>query len=233
MMDRVMMPDLINNVRKLSDDGARGFIIRSDVKNVFCAGLDIRQLYQKETEEMVDFWHLLQDSWYTMYTLNQPMIAAVNGAAIAGGCLIACCADKRLMTNKPKTRIGYSAPMLGMVTPTFVMSTFQSIVGNREAELALGTAKLYSPESAFNAGLIDILAENDEELLEIANSEMDKFLKIPAKARSITKSIIRGDLIKEFENTRHENTALGIKQLQDPVTQEIMRKYLASLGTKK
>ena len=92
---------------------------------------------------------------------------------------------------------------------------------------------MYSPESAFNAGLIDILAENDEELLEIANSEMDKFLKIPAKARSITKSIIRGDLIKEFENTRHENTALGIKQLQDPVTQEIMRKYLASLGTKK
>ena len=119
-------------MRKLSDDGARGFIIRSDVKNIFCAGLDIRQLYQKETEEMVDFWHLLQDSWYTMYTLNQPMIAAVNGAAIAGGCLIACCADKRLMTNKPKTRIGYSAPMLGMVTPTFVMSTFQSIVGNRK-----------------------------------------------------------------------------------------------------
>ena len=52
-----------------------------------------------------------------------------------------------------------------MVTPTFVMKTFETIVGRREAELALMTASLYSPQSAFDAGLIDILVENEDELM--------------------------------------------------------------------
>jgi len=98
--------ELIGNVRDLVNDGAKGFIIRSDIPNIFCAGLDIKELYQKPTEDMVDFWHLLQDSWHTFYSLKQPMVAAVNGAAIAGGCLIACCADTRIMIDNPKTRIG-------------------------------------------------------------------------------------------------------------------------------
>jgi len=233
MMDRTLMPDVIGNVKDLVKDGAKGFIIRSDKKNIFCAGLDINELHQKPKEEMVEFWHLLQDSWHTLYSLKQPMVAAVNGAAIAGGCLIACCADRRIMTNNPKTRIGYSAPMLGMVTPTFVMSTFETIVGRREAELALGLAKLYSPADAYAAGLIDMLVDTDAELLDAANREMDKFLKVPAGARHITKSIIRGPLIAKFEATRDENTESGLQQLLDPDTQKIMGQYLASLGSKK
>ena len=47
--------------------------------------------------------------------------------------------------------------MLGMVTPTFVMETFETIVGRREAELALGLAKLYSPQQAYDAGLIGLV----------------------------------------------------------------------------
>ena len=61
---------------------------------------------------------------------------------------------------------------------------------------------------------------------------MDKFLAIPPKARSITKDIMRKQLIHDFISTRDENTRLGVKQLNDPWTQEIMGKYLASLGKK-
>lgn len=144
--------------------------------------------------------------------------------------------DQKLLNYKiihANPSIGYSAPMLGMVTPTFVMSTFETIVGRREAELALGLAKLYSPQEAHHAGLIDILVETDDELLERANAEMDRYLKVPAGARSITKSLIRGPLISNFEATRDENTKSGIAQLQDPDTQEIMEKYLSKLGGKK
>lgn len=110
--------------------------------------------------------------------------------------------------------------MLGMVTPTFVMSTFQSIVGTREAELALGTARLYNAEQAHNAGLIDILADNPEELHELARREVEQMIKIPFQARAITKKLIRGPLLKEFLKTRDENTKWGIDQLLDPDTQE-------------
>jgi len=236
MMDRQLMPALISNVKQLVDDGAKGLIIRSDVKNIFCAGLDIKELHDNKTdaemEAMVDFWHHLQDSWLNLYRLEIPMVAAVNGAAIAGGCLIACCADTRVMINNPKYRIGYSAPMLGMVTPTFVMSTFEQIVGRREAELALMTAKLYNPEKAHAAGLIDVLVDDEDQLLAAAHAEMDKFMLIPPKARGITKALMRKDLLTSFLATRDENTRLGIEQLNDPWTQGIMGAYLASLGKK-
>jgi len=231
-MDRVLMPELIDGVKQCSKNGVKGFIVQSHKPNIFCAGLDIRQLHNKPREEMEDFWHLLQDSWFTLYNLDQPMVAAVNGAAIAGGCLIACTADRRLMLKNTKGKIGYSAPMLGMVTPTFVMSTFQSIVGTREAELALGTARLYNAEQAHNAGLIDILAESPEELYELARREVEQMIKIPFQARAITKKLIRGPLLKEFLKTRDENTKWGIDQLLDPDTQNVMGKYLASLGKK-
>ena len=120
----------------------------------------------------------------------------------------------------------------GMVTPTFVMKTFETIVGKREAELALMTAKLYNPKSAFDAGLIDRLVVDEDELLDVAHEEMETFLQIPPKARIITKQLLRKEIITDFLADRDENTRLGVKQLNDPVTQDIMGKYLASLGKK-
>ena len=105
MMDRVLMPELIDGVKQCSKDGVKGFIVQSHKQNIFCAGLDIRQLHNKPRDEMEDFWHLLQDSWFTLYNLDQPMVAAVNGAAIAGGCLIACTADRRLMLRNTKVKL--------------------------------------------------------------------------------------------------------------------------------
>ena len=120
--------------------------------------------------------------------------------------------------------------MLGMVTPTFVMSTFQSIVGTREAELALGTARLYNAEEAHAAGLIDILAENPEELHILARTEVEAMIKIPFQARAITKKLIRGPLLKEFLKTRDENTKWGIDQLLDPDTQECVKNIRAAFA---
>jgi 3,2-trans-enoyl-CoA isomerase len=119
-----------------------------------------------------------------------------------------------------------------MVTPTFVMKTFETIVGKREAELSLMTARLYSPEAAFNVGLIDRLVQNEKQLLDAAHQEMEMFLQIPSKARIMTKQLLRKQIISDFLATRDENTRLGVKQLNDPVTQNIMGKYLDSLGKK-
>ena len=104
MMDRVLMPELIDGVKQCAKDGVKGFIVTSHKPNIFCAGLDIKQLHDKPRDEMEDFWRLLQDSWFTLYNLDQPMIAAVNGAAIAGGCLIACTVDRRLMLRNTKVK---------------------------------------------------------------------------------------------------------------------------------
>ena len=49
MMDRNLMPALINGVQESVNDGAKGLIVRSDIPNIFCAGLDIKELHNNKT----------------------------------------------------------------------------------------------------------------------------------------------------------------------------------------
>ena len=81
MEQKVLQNFYCFGIRKLQN--YKGLIVRSDIKNIFCAGLDIKELYDNKTEEemkaMVDFWHYLQDSWLNLYKLEIPMVAAVNG----------------------------------------------------------------------------------------------------------------------------------------------------------
>ena len=54
MMDRNLMPALINGVQESVNDGAKGLIVRSDIPNIFCAGLDIKELHNRRRNEVYD-----------------------------------------------------------------------------------------------------------------------------------------------------------------------------------
>ena len=61
--------------------------------------------------------------WLSLYTAPLPVIAAINGAAPAGGCLMAMSCDYRIMAQHPKFNIGLNETLLGIVAPTWFMDT--------------------------------------------------------------------------------------------------------------
>ena len=112
------------------------------------------------------------------------------------------------MAQHPKFNIGLNETLLGIVAPTWVRSvdkifrhlikelnfqfidTMVNVIGQRESERALQLGHLYSGEEALKVGLIDELVA-PAEMEERVQMQLKQWLKVPPKARAITKTILR------------------------------------------
>ena len=72
-------------------------VLTSNVPRIFSGGIDISELYEPKKERLELFWRSLQDLWLKFYGLRLPTVAAINGAAPAGGCMLSICCDERIM----------------------------------------------------------------------------------------------------------------------------------------
>ena len=95
---------------------AKGLILTSSMPSVFCAGLEITEMYQPDRSRLESFWGSLQDLWINLYSCKLPTAAAIAGHSPAGGCLLTMCCDYRVMVG-PKFTIGLNETQLGIVAP--------------------------------------------------------------------------------------------------------------------
>ncbi|XP_015363911.1 PREDICTED: enoyl-CoA delta isomerase 1, mitochondrial-like [Diuraphis noxia] len=71
--------DAINTqLNKLQKDKIRGMILTSGLQKVFCAGLDITEFYNPDSDRLVKFWTALQDTWLSLYMASFPTVAVIN-----------------------------------------------------------------------------------------------------------------------------------------------------------
>lgn len=107
------LTELNINLDKLEQNNdINGVILTSNLSTVFSAGLDIMEMYQCKQERLAQFWHTFQEFFIKLYGSNKVYIAAINGQAPAGGCMIALCCDYRIMVNEPRFRIGLNETLL-------------------------------------------------------------------------------------------------------------------------
>jgi enoyl-CoA hydratase len=83
----------------------RALVLTGDAR-VFCAGLDLPALIDLSTAELTAFIRRFSEIMLRIFGLPWPVIAAVNGPAVAGGCVLALQADRRLMASGEGPRIG-------------------------------------------------------------------------------------------------------------------------------
>lgn len=210
----------------------KGLILTSSLPKVFSAGLDILTMYNPNEEKCRTFWFTFQQLWMNLYLSRLPVVAALNGAAPAGGTILACASDYRVMDNNEKLKMGLNETLLGIVAPWWVIKSFVKTVGHREAEKSLALGKLYSPSEALGVGLVDETVAS-EEVIPVAEKQLKKWLAIDAKARAATKQWLRQDLVEELVSfDREKDINLFIQTISQPQTQKVMGQYLASLQAK-
>lgn len=207
----------------------KGLILTSGVPRVYSGGLDILSMYKPDEDKARIFWFTFQRLWMDLYLSRLPTVAAINGAAPAGGTILACACDYRIMNNNEKLRMGLNETLLGIVAPWWTVKMFVATVGQREAERALALGKLYAPSEALNVGLIDEAVESSQ-VGAAAEAELKKWINIDAGARFATKKLIREPLVQELINYDRENDIdafIGV--IGNPHTQKVMGAYLAQL----
>jgi enoyl-CoA hydratase/carnithine racemase len=128
----------------------------------------------------------LSDAFVAMFCYPGPTVAAINGAAIAGGCVLACACDRRLMS--PDAQIGASEVRVGVPFPAAALEVVRYACGDHAAEVLLG-GRLYRGADAIANGLAHRVIADD--LIEAAVAEASDLAEISADAYRHTKAQLR------------------------------------------
>lgn len=223
-----LLRELSSALDAVEKNKSRGMILASSLDTVFSAGLDITEMYKPDQARLKEFWTTLQEVWLKLFGSGFPTAAAINGHAPAGGCLLAMSCEYRVM--RPNLTIGLNETQLGIVAPSWFMSTMENILPRREVELALTLGKMFSTEKAHEIGLVDEIVDTKEEALAKCTEFIQLFARVPREARALTKQSFRREALQKLD--RDQDLQMFIYLVNQPQVQKGLGLYFESLKKK-
>ncbi|HEY3929470.1 MAG TPA: enoyl-CoA hydratase-related protein [Candidatus Koribacter sp.] len=130
--------------------------------NAFCSGMDLdnlKNITTRSTEENLKDTEMVARLFRKLYDFPKITIAAVNGAAIAGGTGIATLCDFTIASTEAK--FGYTEVRIGF-TPAIVSSFLIRMVGEKQARDLLLTGRIFGAEEAFRLGMVTEVVAPDQ-----------------------------------------------------------------------
>jgi enoyl-CoA hydratase/carnithine racemase len=197
---------------------------RDDVKavvvyggeKVFAAGADIKEMADMQYVDMVRRSGALQSSFSAVARIPKPVIAAVTGYALGGGCELALCADVRFAAEDAV--LGQPEILLGVIPGAGGTQRLTRLVGPSKAKDIIFTGRFVKAEEALAIGLVDRVLPADQVYAE-AHAWAARFSNAASYAlRAAKESIDRGaetDLETGLEIERQQFAALFATQDRD------------------
>ena len=205
-IDEPLVGDLTEAARELgADRSVRGVLLISSHPKLFCPGLDLVTLIQLDRGAMERFMLLFAEMVWALYGLPKPMVAGVNGHAVAGGCILALTADHRVL-RRGGAHIGLNEVKVGLPLPWSVCELLRaSVPPNALSQVAL-LGRNFADEEALRVGLADELADaagfEDHCLLRL-----EEFIEKDAYAMVTTKAALRYHTLERMK--AHERERIG------------------------
>ncbi|WP_318215414.1 3-hydroxyacyl-CoA dehydrogenase NAD-binding domain-containing protein [Streptomyces sp. SCL15-6] len=157
-------------------DDIRGVIVASAKKSFFAGG-DLRDLISvtpETAQESFEAGMRVKRSLRVLETLGKPVVAAINGAALGGGYEIALACHHRVVLDTPAARVGLPEVTLGLLPGGGGVTRTVRMFGVADAlRKVLLDGTPYGPERALEAGLVDEIAADHDELLARARAFVD------------------------------------------------------------
>ena len=177
----------------------------------FCSGMDLdnlKALLGRSPEQNLEDSRTMVQLFRTLYEFPKVTIAAVNGAAIAGGTGLALLCDFTLAV--PDAKFGYTEVRIGFV-PAIVSTFILRQIGEKQARDLLLTGRIFGAEEAMRMGLIsEIVAP--ESLMARAQELAGTLMENSAASLRATKQLLtdhaRGELDAQIESAVRENAAI-------------------------
>jgi methylglutaconyl-CoA hydratase len=185
-------PDLVREFKlklgEIENDGTIKVLIITGEGKSFCAGADLEYLDQLRKSTAVEnekASEILSGLFLSVYKFSKPTIAAVNGAAIGGGCGLASVCDFVIADSK-NAKFGYTEVKIGFI-PAIVSIFLIKKIGEQKARKLFLTADIINSEQAYNIGLADYLAEN---VLKESYSLAEKLISNSDYSITLTKKML-------------------------------------------
>jgi enoyl-CoA hydratase/carnithine racemase len=205
-LNEPLVEELYECLQKLADkpNAQVKVIILTGEGSFFSFGLDVPEFLNYSKEPFTRFLAKFTELISYLFLYPKPVIAALNGHTIAGGCMLAIACDYRLMVSD-KAKISLNEITFGSTVFASAISVLKHLVGGRNAELILYSGRMYSAEEAQGLRLID----------EVVSKE-----NLDAAARRVARDFV----------SKNSDTFQSIKMLlRRPMAEEINKREINSI----
>jgi methylglutaconyl-CoA hydratase len=205
-----LIEELLAVLDEVANSSARVLILTGAGK-AFCSGMDLdnlKALVGRSPEQSLKDSEIMARLFRSLYDFPRLTIAAVNGAAIAGGCGLATLCDFALAA--PEAKFGYTEVRIGFV-PAIVSTFLLRQVGEKHARDLLLTGRIIGAEEAYRIGLINEIVPA-EKLIERARELASQLMENSPASLVCTKRLLseqaRVELDAQIEAAVRENAAI-------------------------
>jgi enoyl-CoA hydratase len=198
-------------------------VVMTATGRTFSAGVDLVRLLEGGAPYVRKFLPTLSNMFATVFSHPAPVVAAINGHAIAGGCVLACAADKRLMA-RDGGRIGVTELLVGVPFPPAAMEIMRCAAAPQFFADAIFSGATYTPDEAVARGFIHDVVE-PQALLENAVAAANALAALSPRAFALTKRQTRAPALERMQSPELDATIAQIWTA--PETLGRVRDYVA------
>ncbi|HEU4913269.1 MAG TPA: enoyl-CoA hydratase-related protein [Actinomycetes bacterium] len=174
-------------------------------EKVFAAGADVKEMAEMSYADMVKRSGALQSSFTAVARIPKPVVAAVTGYALGGGCELALCADFRVAGDNAK--LGQPEILLGVIPGAGGTQRLPRLVGPSKAKEIIFSGRFVGAEEALRIGLVDKVVPADD-VYTAAREMVAGYVGGPAYALRAAKEAVDRGLESDLD------TGLEIERLQ-------------------
>jgi methylglutaconyl-CoA hydratase len=205
-----LIDDVTAALKQAAGSSAKVLIL-TGAGSAFSAGMDLENLkglLGRTPEQNLEDSRTMAGLFRALYDFPKPTIAAVNGAAIAGGTGLATLCDFTLAV--PDAKFGYTEVRIGFV-PGIVSSYLIANVGEKRARDLLLTGRLFSTEEAYRFGLVTEIVAPDQLMpraLQLAAQLMENSPASLETTKRLLSSYTKEQLDRQLVSAIRENAAV-------------------------
>ena len=215
---------LIQRIDEVKGSSSKALVLTGE-GSIFSAGLDLVRVLAEGADYLKRLAPGLSKVFDTLFFYPKPVVVAVNGHAIAGGCVLACAADHRIMA-RGIGRIGLPELLVGVPLPTIALEIMRFVTNPQQLQRLLYEGRTYLPEDAVGLGLADELVEPPE-LLAKAVERAERLAAISPRTFEHTKRQIRQPVQERVLDGQSRFEPAVWDMWSAPETLETMRAYVA------
>ncbi len=155
-----MVEEITKSFEDLSTDSDVTSIIFTGSGKFFSFGFDVPEFLSYSKNDFIRYLEKFTTLYTSLFCFPKPVVAALNGHTIAGGCMLATACDFRLMVTG-KARISLNEITFGAPVLAGSVEMLKYCAGSRNAQSIVYSGAMYSAEEAFQLGLVDQISSED------------------------------------------------------------------------
>jgi enoyl-CoA hydratase/carnithine racemase len=217
-LNRHTLEELDGAFGRLEKDDSVRAVVLTGSGSFFSFGFDVPELLTYSLDQLREFLTGFTALYTRMFLLPKPLVGALNGHAVAGGCMLATTCDRRVM-SAGKGKVSLNEVTFGASVFAGSVMMLVACAGQRNAEEILSSGAMYGAERALELGLVDRVTGGGE-LLDVAKGEALELAGGDPAAFASIKGLLRGPIAEEMRRREAGSIEEFVQIWTSPATQK-------------